>query len=90
VRLVKPQQEEERESRVPVPWAPAPNRPKRTPPPKAPDTGEQTSPPEQNTSDEQPQAERSRPQVDLTPEELAALLGRRVEDEPPEAREQQR
>jgi len=73
---------------IPFPWAPAPNRPKRTPPsaqaPGEPPPDPRTPP----TETPQPPSSPNRPTVpELTPEELAALMGRPA-NPPPPAKEQ--
>lgn len=73
---------------VPVPWAPSPNRPKRTPPPSLPrkdqaaGTGAAAPTPGQAGRPQQPAP------VELTPEELAALLGKPVPPGSGSAKEQ--
>lgn len=60
---------------VPVPWAPSPNRPKRTPPKAAAPKDEAPAIPRAAPADTDPAPPRPSP-VELTPEELAALLGK--------------
>ncbi len=83
---LKPPEEPNRA--IPFPWAPAPNRPKRTPPSAQastePPPGPRTPPGETPQPPEPP----GRPTApELTPEELAALMGRPA-NPPPPAKEQ--
>ena len=89
VRLVKPSDSEEKdkdaevEQPVPFPWSPSPDRPQRTPPPKYPPppavahTQPSTEP---ETAEETSSSKHDgRSSIELTPEELAALIGRPID-----------
>jgi len=85
------------ETPIPFPWSPSPNRPKRTPPQarmhasdgpgKSEDTGMRASGPTPPPHEGQPPGPDPGP-VELTPEELAALMGRPRPDDPPTSQEQ--
>jgi hypothetical protein len=78
IRLVTSTESDEGEHvRVPVPWAPHPDRPKRTPP--KPLTTPETTRGHPGSGSEM---EKPLPRVDLTPEEIAALLGRPASETP--------
>jgi hypothetical protein len=88
VRLVHPGESEEKEEKhddrpVPFPWSPSPERPQRTPPPKypPPPVSAHTPPPvEPAATEETPAAEKpGRSSIELTAEELAALVGRPID-----------
>ncbi|GMU22910.1 MAG: hypothetical protein AMXMBFR13_29940 [Phycisphaerae bacterium] len=79
VRLVERVQEEPEEP-IPFPWAPSANRPKRTPPARGP--LEQPPPPSAQPEAGEIPERPPRTQVELTPEELAALMGRPAPSEP--------
>jgi len=73
------------EASIPFPWSPSPTRPKRTPPQSRPP--KPAEPPAEAAPAADPSAEKgpTRPgpdvgPVELTPEELAALMGRRPPD----------
>ena len=74
---------------TPFPWAPSPNRPRRTPPPVAAQAaaGQPRTPPAEPPRQTPPAAAPRGPSPELTPEELAALVGRPI-DPPPAAQEQ--
>ena len=78
VRLVREEESEEEIApavSIPVPWAPTPSRPKRTPPqPAVRNQREDSMPPDSPSAD--PATAQHTPAVQLTPEELAALLGK--------------
>lgn len=75
---------------VPVPWSPSPDRPKRTPPkPASSDSEAPTAPPTDERPTEPSPAQRPSP-VQLTPEELAALLGKPTAPPTGSAKEQRR
>lgn len=80
VRLVTSTEFEESEAPVPFPWAPAANRPQRTPP---------QAPPSSPSTGEPPMVPRSKPAqpVMLTAEELAELLGRKLPGKEGQAQE---
>lgn len=67
---------------ISVPWAPHPSRPRRTPP-KGPANTPQPPPDQTDGGDE---TDRPLPRVELTPDEIAALLGK--PGSPPRLREQ--
>ena len=72
IRLVtSTEANESGEAQVSVPWIPHPSRPRRTPPQQT--ETDQPAPPQGSSSGE---AARPLPRMDLTPEEMAALLGR--------------
>ena len=73
------------EASIPFPWAPSPTRPKRTPPQSR--QAKPAEPPAEAAPPADPSAEKGPTQpgpdvgpVELTPEELAALMGRRPPD----------
>ena len=83
VRLVAPTEDEDLDISVPlpVPWAPSPHRPKRTPPQPASRDETPAAAAEAARTPSPTPADSSRTQqqpspVELTPEELAALLGK--------------
>lgn len=94
VRLVTPADTEDEsippkdefENPIPFPWAPAANRPKRTPPSARVQPDPAGAP---NPTPAAPEASPARrpPSPELTPEELAALLGRPGTPPPPTAQE---
>jgi hypothetical protein len=87
VRLVTPSETDD-EVTVPVPWAPSASRPQRTPPkPIEPPPIAAPDAEEERPVEERPRTRRPPPQVKLTPEELAALLGRPTEGEAGAAKE---
>lgn len=83
--------DEEDETSVPlsVPWAPSPHRPKRTPPPRAADADATAETGKTDESEAAPESSRRGP-VELTPEELAALLGRSGENDKSDSVREQR
>jgi len=116
IRLIAVEQDEDAEEaespRVPMPWNPATNRPKRIPPkrippkanmatpatpatPAAPQEPHLESPPtEPKASATPPAAPPSvplpSPRVQITPDELAALLGKPAKIDPDDTKEQRR
>lgn len=94
VRLVRDEEPEEAkpETRVPVPWAPAPDRPQRVPPAatgQSPGRGSIESGPATGTSRAPaPASSRSEGPIELTAEELAALIGKPIELDDNSPREQ--
>lgn len=97
VRLVTPADVEdetlapadESDAAIPFPWAPNPNRPMRTPPAVAAQAaaGQPRTPPAEPPQQTPPAAAPRGPSSELTPEELAALVGRPI-NPPPAAQEQ--
>ena len=97
VRLVTPADVEDEalaptdefDAAIPFPWAPSPGRPKRTPPPIAAQSaaGQPRTPPAPPPQQTAPAAAPRSPSLELTPEELAALVGRPI-NTPPAAKEQ--
>ena len=94
VRLVRPSDSEPEkpdDTPVPVPWSPSPDRPQRTPPPKyPPPPAVAHTPPsaEPETVEESPPSEQThRSSIELTAEELAALVGRPIDINHERARE---
>ncbi len=78
IRLITSAEAEQGEDvAVSVPWTPHPSRPQRTPPKPA--TAERI---ELGEPAETAEPEKPLPRVDLTPEEIAALLGRPASDQP--------
>jgi len=97
VRLVTPTDDEDldRPVPIPVPWAPSPDRPKRTPPKRAPRNDDSPAAPEaarvQSVApDESARTRQQHLPVELTAEELAALLGKSAETDPGSAKGQRR
>ncbi len=83
IRLVTSTEPDEgSETQVSVPWAPHPSRPRRTPP-GAPDSPQ----PPVDQANKGGVADRPLPRVELTPDEIAALLGK-PGSPPPRLREQ--
>lgn len=77
IRLVTSTESDEGENvPVSVPWAPHPDRPRRTPPP-SPTVSQAAS-----GRAAGPEPDRPLPRVDLTPDEIAALLGRPAPEKP--------
>jgi len=78
IRLVTSTEPDQKEDvAVSVPWKPHPSRPQRTPPKQA---GSDRSGPGEPTGTAEP--EKPLPRVELTPEEIAALLGKPAPDQP--------
>ncbi|NLX13368.1 MAG: hypothetical protein GXY44_06910 [Phycisphaerales bacterium] len=79
VRLVMPSEQQENEPPIAFPWSPSPSRPKRTPPKAAsaanPEAGPAASPAKPPPNDSS-----APPPVELTSEEINALMGRTQSD----------